>query len=370
MPTSTTLGRRPRPSAAATARIVVFVEDLEQRQLLARTLGIDVSHYQTVSSWSSVYNADRKFVWVKSSEGATYKDSKMASHMAGATAAGVIAGVYHFARPNSNSATTEANHFLNTARAYMGAGYLKPTLDIEVSSLSKTATSNWVNTFCNTVLNATGVRPVVYTGASFASTKLDSTVTQWSPWIASYNGQSPYTGGPTSYAPWSGWSFWQYTDSASVSGISGGVDGDVYASDTTALINNHVGKSSKFSVGQSVKVTASALKAWDTYASNGTYVSKPYGTTGTIQGGPVYVAGFLRWKVLYSGDTVARWSAGDYLAPNTSTMTASGGGTTTTATPTRVADAVPASSADGVEPVRTQSVWSLVSISGDPAEVV
>lgn len=291
------------------------IESLEGRVLFVRTLGIDVSHFQTVSSWASVYSAGKNFAWVKATEGATVNDAAMSSHMSGATAAGVIAGVYHFARPDNNSAATESNHFLSIAGAYIGAGYLKPVLDIEVSSLSKTATSTWVNAFCNAVLNATGVRPIVYSGASFASTKLDSTVTQWSPWIASYNGQSPTTGSPTSTTPWTGWSFWQYSQTGTVSGISGSVDSDVYASDVTALINNHVGKSSQFALNQTVHVVAaSGLKAWDTYASNGTFVTKPNGTVGTIKGGPVYVNGFLRWNVLYSGDTVARWSAGDFLA--------------------------------------------------------
>lgn len=312
-----------KPSGRPARALPRFIEGLEGRLMMARTYGIDVSHYQTITSWASVYSAGYKFAWVKASEGATVTDANFTSNISGALTAGVIAGAYHFARPDSNSATTEANKFLSVAGSYIGAGYLKPALDIEVSSLTKAATSTWVNTFCNTVLNATGVRPVVYSGASFASTKLDSTVTQWSPWIASYNGQSRDTGAPTSYAPWTGWSFWQYSQSQSVSGISAPCDADVYASDVDALINNHVGKSTQFSVGQSVKVTASSLKAWDTYASNGTYVSKPLGTTGTIQGGPVMVNGFLRWKVLYSGDTVARWSAGDYLAPNTGAAAAS-----------------------------------------------
>jgi lysozyme len=331
-----------------------FIESLEGRRMLVRSFGIDVSHYQTVSSWASVYAAGKNFVWAKASEGATYTDPAFATHMAGATAAGVIAGAYHFARPDNNAAVTEANKFLSVASAYIGPGFLKPACDIEVSSLSKAATSTWVNTFCNTVLNATGVRPVVYSGASFASTKLDSTVTQWSPWIASYNGQSATTGNPTSTTPWTNWSFWQNSQTGTVSGISGNVDTDVYANDVNALINNHVGKSTLFSVGQTVHVTASSLKAWDTYASNGTYVSKPNGTTATIQGGPVYVNGFQRWKVLYSGDSVATWSAGDYLAAGASRPAAPGDeGPSLATVPTRPTAVAP----------RLEGSWSLIGDS-------
>ena len=291
---------------------------------MTRALGFDMSHYQTISSWSSVYSGGRQFVFVKATEGATYTDPTFASNMSGATGAGVIAGAYHYAHPDSNTATTEANKFLGVASSYIGAGYLKPVLDIEEGSLTKSAMSTWVNSWCNTVLNATGVRPIVYSYPDFATNKLDSSVTQWSPWMASYNSQSPQTGAPNSTAPWSGWSFWQYSASTTVTGVSSGAcDVDVYGGDVDTMIANHVGKSSQFAVGDTVHVTASSLKAWDTYASNGTYVSKASGTTGTIQGGPVMVAGYLRWKVLYSGDSVARWSAGDYLASGSGARAAS-----------------------------------------------
>lgn len=305
-----------------TSRVVAggksFLEPLEDR-LLMRTLGIDVSHYQTVSSWANVYSAGERFVFIKATEGASTNDANLAANESGATNAGLITGVYHFAHPGTNSATTEANHFLSVAQQYMGAGYLRPVLDVETTTLSKSATSTWVNTFCQTVANATGFNPIVYTGASFASTYLDSTVTNWTPWIASYNGQSSSTGNPTSTTPWSSWSFWQYTDSASISGIST-TDADVYANSVDTLISTHVGPSSQFSTGQTVHVTATSLKAWDTYASNGTYVTEPNGKTGVIQGKPVYIAGYLRWPIKYSGDTVTRWSAGDYLAAGAGTM--------------------------------------------------
>jgi hypothetical protein len=49
----------------------------------------------------------------------------------------------------------------------------------------------------------------------------------------------------------------------------------------------------------------SGLKAWDTSASNG--------TTATVISGPVFAAGYWRWELRYSGDSVNRWSAEDYL---------------------------------------------------------
>ena len=57
----------------------------------------------------------------------------------------------------------------------------------------------------------------------------------------------------------------------------------------------------------------SGLKAWDTSASNGTYVLKANGTTATVISGLVFANGYWRWELRYSGDSVNRWSAEDYL---------------------------------------------------------
>ena len=312
-------GGRPDWPARGAGRAPAAVEPLEGRLLFARALGIDVSNYQTVSDWDAVYAAGKRFAFVKATEGGTYTNPQFAAQMNGASDGGVLAGAYHFARPNSNTAATEASKFLSVAGDYAKAGWLRPVLDIETSSLSKAATSAWVNDWCNRVASATGVRPLVYTYVSFAADKLDSTVTQWSPWIASYNGRDPLTSAPSGTAPWTSWSFWQYSQTGRVAGItSGDVDLNAYYYDENTLVRNHVTKGTKFAVGQQVRVNApSGLKAWNTYASNGTYVVKPNGTTATVKGGPVFVDGYRRWQLQYAGESVTRWSAEDFLAPAT-----------------------------------------------------
>ena len=46
-----------------------------------------------------------------------------------------------------------------------------------------------------------------------------------------------YTASPSVPHAWSGYTFWQYTDKDSVSGIKGGVDGDYFAGDMSSLKN-------------------------------------------------------------------------------------------------------------------------------------
>jgi len=294
-----------------------FLENLEGR-ILMRAEGVDVSSFQGAPTWSSVYSAGIRFAYAKATEGTTYVNPDLASQVS-ATNSSIVVGVYHFAR--FDSATGEADWFNSKGGAEMTAGFLRPTLDVEVSPPSgwtKTDVSNYVNNFGSRIGTDTGGSDiVVYASPSYASTWFNSTVTQWNDWIANYNGQNSQTGGPSGTSPWTSWNMWQYTSTGSVSGISGSVDRDV-ANGTmtgyvlTTLVQQH---GSKFSNGQIVSVNASSgLKAWDTYTSNGTYTVEPLGEHGTIESDrPVYIQGYRRWEVLYNDRTANRWSAEDFL---------------------------------------------------------
>src|ERR1043165_4380967 len=165
--------------------------------------------------------------------------------MTGGNAAGVVMGAYHFARPASNSATDEANHFLAVASNHIGAGYLPPVLDLEDpptgSALSAVFTSaqltTWVQTWLNVVQSQTGIAPVIYTSASYAG-YLNSSLNTYKLWIA--NPGTSATTAPSNIGNWTTWAFKQYSWVGAVSGIGGDVDLDVFHG-TAADFNNLVG---------------------------------------------------------------------------------------------------------------------------------
>ena len=218
-----------------------------------RPLGCDVSGYQPGVNWTQVKNAGITFCWSKATEGSSYVNPHFAAQEAGAKNAGIFIGAYHFARPSShpnisgaNSADTEANFFWSVASNYVkgSSTYLVPMLDWEDTSatvaagFTATQMSQWVNQWCNTVSNlarANGatLKPIVYTGVWFSQPNstypgLNASVTIWPSWIATYNGQNPQTGGPSSSFPWSTWNIWQYNDTnTSVANWTGG-DVDVF----------------------------------------------------------------------------------------------------------------------------------------------
>lgn len=232
---------------------IVFL--LIQAQLLfAQTLlGIDVSgNANGTITWSQVKVAGKEYAWAKATEGLTFNDARFVTNMTNGSAANVVMGAYHFARPDNNSALDEANHFLAIASAYIGQGYLPPALDLEDSPSGSvlstvytgTALTTWVQTWLDRVYAQTGVRPIVYTTSTYAAYLTSSlNTTNYKLWIAKPDGSA--TTPPTGLGIWSTWLFKQYSWTGTVSGISGtgNVDLDVF-NGTVTDFNTLIGMAS------------------------------------------------------------------------------------------------------------------------------
>lgn len=291
----------------------------------ARPLGIDVSNHQGIINWTTIKNDGITFAWAKATEGTSFTDSYFAGpdgfNAANARNAGVLIGAYDFARPDKNlglsGADAEAAHFWNVAGPYVTAGntYLMPMLDIEWapgSSYTKTTLSQWVNRWCNDIKSyaataRVSVTPVIYTFTSYASTWLDSTVSQsWPLWMASWpTNPNPQTGAPSSTSPWATWQFWQYADT----GVAG--DSDVINGDANVLKDYIIGSPGRFDDGSFVQTNAN-LNVWSSPASTGQPVVEPRGSYGKILQGPVYGASYQRWQIQYADGKIG-WSAEDFL---------------------------------------------------------
>jgi len=196
-------------------------------------LGIDISHHQGDVNWTLVANDGKVFAFVKATEGFTYDDPNFQTYMTEGNNAGVVMGAYHFARPDNNSATDEANHFVSVAHNYIGAGFLPPVLDLEDPNssthldqlFSATQLTNWVQTWMDRVEALTGVKPVIYLNSNYAN-YLHATLNNYPLWIAK-PGTSPDSQ-PNDIGNWNDWEFKQYSWTGSVNGISGDVDLDSY----------------------------------------------------------------------------------------------------------------------------------------------
>ncbi|MBS1651206.1 MAG: T9SS type A sorting domain-containing protein [Bacteroidetes bacterium] len=198
-------------------------------------MGLDVSDYQGTINWTQVKATGITFAWAKATEGVTVNDAQYLNNASNGVSAGVYMGAYHFARPENNTASNEANHFLSIAASHITSCELPPALDLEdppsgtalTSYFTASQLSTWVTTWCNAVYVATGIKPVVYTSGSIAG-YLNNTVTSYGLWMADPDGS--YTAPPASTGVWPSWNFKQYSWTGTVNGISGSsnVDLDVY----------------------------------------------------------------------------------------------------------------------------------------------
>ncbi len=129
--------------------------------------GIDISQYQTVSSWAKVA-ASEQFVIIKATE-ATYTDPKFSSHRAGAKGTNLTVGYYHYLR-FSMSGVTQANAFIKAVGA-LEPDDLPPMLDVEDSpgadANSPAENAKIVQEWLDTVEAALGKRPFIYSGGGF-----------------------------------------------------------------------------------------------------------------------------------------------------------------------------------------------------------
>ncbi|MEM7624740.1 MAG: glycoside hydrolase family 25 protein [Planctomycetota bacterium] len=189
--------------------------------------GIDVSQWQFNIDWNAVAGTDKEFVFIKATDSHTLVDPRFRVNGPGATNAGLIVGVYHFATPYSfdrnspidlsfNDAVAEAQWFVDRAGAYMQAGNLPPVLDLEVNaSLGKTVLSNWADDFLDHVESLTGVRPIIYANTNWATNYLDADVVDTDLWVANWGATSnPGTG------TWDDFVFWQYTSTGILDGVT------------------------------------------------------------------------------------------------------------------------------------------------------
>jgi lysozyme len=180
--------------------------------------GIDVSHYQRKVDWNRV-EGRYAFVFLKATEGVSLEDRTFRRHWQRLGKLRIKRGAYHFFLPTAD-AVRQADHFIRHVR--LRSGDLPPVLDVEVTgNVSSRAIAGGVRRWLERVERHYGVRPIVYTNASFYRQHLQRELAGYPVWIAQYGWRTPRT------QP--AWHFWQYADDGRVDGIAGAVDLNVFA---------------------------------------------------------------------------------------------------------------------------------------------
>ena len=210
------------------------ISDVRNFQVLEKhdgqSVGIDVSEYQGIISWSYVDTIENKyplhFVFIRATVGKDRIDRQFKRNWLGAKENRMIRGAYHYYRPNENS-LEQAALFIKTVK--LQKGDLPPVLDIEklpknqsIANL-KLGLRRWLRA----VESHYGVKPIIYSGERYYDDFLKEEFSDYLFWIANYNFYREQIG--------SDWLFWQFTEKASIPGINGNVDVNIYNGDLQQL---------------------------------------------------------------------------------------------------------------------------------------
>lgn len=166
--------------------------------------GCDVSHH----NYAEKIPLNSAFVWIKATEGATYIDPAIGTHLQfiakNMNKSLPIIGFYHFARPSNNDPFSESKHYLDVISPHIGKCIM--ALDIEGAELNEPNVKKWCENWLDYVRSHTGALPFIYTSGSYTHVFGDLAA-KYPLWVAHYNTNTPKVDGRFNVFPL----MWQYT---------------------------------------------------------------------------------------------------------------------------------------------------------------
>jgi lysozyme len=193
--------------------------------------GIDISRWQGTIDWRAVRAAGTRFAFIKATEGGDHIDPRFRENWAGARAAGIPTGAYHFVywcRP----AHEQAQWFVQHIPPATDQLSLPPILDVEWNGHSRTCPRKVsretaiekMRLMLRELEQHTGRRPIIYTDIPFHKDVIEGTTEfeGYPFWIRSTAAR------PEERYVNRRWEFWQYTTTGRVPGIRGDVDRNAF----------------------------------------------------------------------------------------------------------------------------------------------
>ncbi|WP_425420071.1 glycoside hydrolase family 25 protein [Oricola indica] len=190
--------------------------------------GIDVSKYQGAINWRAAKKSGVSFAFIKATEGGDRVDDRFRHYWREARAAGVPRGAYHFyyfCRPAKEQADWFIRHVPKER------GMLPPVLDMEWNHQSPTCRKrpapaqvrSEMRVFLDRLERHYGKRPMIYTTPDFYERNIAGHFLNETFWLRTVKAHPRVT------YPGRNWTFWQYTGTGVVPGISGNTDINVFS---------------------------------------------------------------------------------------------------------------------------------------------
>lgn len=186
--------------------------------------GIDISRYQGKIDWEELSNTRLKgypisFVFMKSTEGASLRDSHFDKNWKEAQEAGLKKGAYHYFKPLTDPGKQAAFFISNTP---LKTGDFPPVLDFEEDgNLDETELRRRLIIWLELVEKHYKVKPIIYCNADYFKNHIQDKLDGYPIWVAHFKTKKPRIHDES-------WHFWQYSESGKIAGIKGHVDLNVF----------------------------------------------------------------------------------------------------------------------------------------------
>lgn len=187
--------------------------------------GIDVSKFQGSVNWQEVKTAGYSFGFARAIDDATgtSADPQFAHNWQSMKDSGIFRGAYYFLRASRNM--TQAADLFVSLVGQLGPGDMPPVVDVETADGENADTVlNAIQEWMEAVETALNRQIIIYTYTPFWENTLGNSnrFSDRALWIAQYT-SAPQPNFPSAFPAYS---FWQYSETGTVPGISGQVDMD------------------------------------------------------------------------------------------------------------------------------------------------
>lgn len=180
--------------------------------------GIDISSHNGDIDFRTAAEDGAEFVWMKATEGASFRDRRFQANHTKAGLAGLKRGAYHFFRFDKDGVEQAINLMEAVGERELELGV---AIDIETSGnppgIDEATVRERISAMVD-YLNLCGLAPTLYCNRNDYYRYLADDFPGNSLWICSFS-EDPIA------APWT---FWQYNHKGSVKGLKGKVDLNVF----------------------------------------------------------------------------------------------------------------------------------------------
>lgn len=188
--------------------------------------GMDVSEWQGNIDFRKVRADGIEIVYIRSSQGFSYEDSKFERNYKEAKKYGLKVGVYHYMTARTEEEAREQARFFISVVCKKQID-CKIAMDFEsFGNLSKKEINKVAIAFLKEVQELCDKEVIVYSNTYAARNIFSEEVAKYPLWVAQYEVSKPSSNGN-----WKYWQGWQYTSTGRVNGINGNVDRDQYTKD-------------------------------------------------------------------------------------------------------------------------------------------